>query len=95
MAMEGFKDIVANALSRNDQTISITIKYAPVSHWIGSDRKSFEQSMNADHKSLEIVFSIAICRQLSNKWQSKTMFLTIFDLRSSIVLTISIAANQV
>ena len=70
MTMEGFKNIVANALSRNDQTISITINYTPVSHWIGSDRKSFEQSMNADHKSLEIVFLIAISHQLSDKRQS-------------------------
>ena len=31
-------------------------------------------------------FSIAICRQCGDKWQSKTLFLTIFDLRSSIVL---------
>ena len=39
--------------------------------------------MNMDQKSLETVFSIAICRQLGNKWQSKTLFLAIFDLRSS------------
>ena len=38
--------------------------------------------MNADQKSLETVFSIAICRQSGDKWQSKTLFLTIFDLRS-------------
>ena len=48
--------------------------------------------MNADHKSLEKVFSIVICRQSGDKRQSKTMFLTILDLRSSIVLTFSIAA---
>ena len=47
--------------------------------------------MNADHKSLEKGFSIAICRQSGNKRQSKTLFLTILDLRSSIVLTFSIA----
>ena len=29
--------------------------------------------MNADHKSLETVFSIAICRQSSDKRQSKTV----------------------
>ena len=40
---------------------------------------------NVDQKSLEIVFSIAICRQSVDKCQSKTLFLTIFDLRSSIV----------
>ena len=46
-------------------------------------------------KSIETVFSIAICRQCGDKWQSKTLFLTIFGLRSSIVLTFSIAAYPV
>ena len=46
-------------------------------------------------KSLEIVFLIAICRQSGDKWQLKTLFLTIFDLRSSIVLTFSIAIYPV
>ena len=48
--------------------------------------------MNGDHKSLEKVFSIAICRQSNNKWQSKTLFLTILDLCSPIIFTFSIAA---
>ena len=65
--------IVANVLSINDQTISITIKYAPLSYWTGSNRKRSEQSMNADHKSLEAVFSFAICRQSGDKRQSKTV----------------------
>ena len=43
---------------------------------------------------LETVFSIVICRQSGNKWQSE-LFLAIFDLRSSIVLTFSIAADIV
>ena len=47
----------------NDTTISITIKYAPLSHRIGGNKKHSELSLNADQKSLEIVFSIAICRQ--------------------------------
>ena len=86
--------IVANILWRNDQTISITIKYAPLSYRTGGNRKRSEQSMNAVNKSLETVFSIAICRQSGDKRQSKTLFyvLTILDLRSSIVLTFSIAA---
>ena len=84
--------IVANILWRNDQTISITIKYAPLSYRTGGNRKRSEQSMNAVHKSLETVFSIAICRQSGDKRQSKTLFLTILDLRSSIVLTFTIAA---
>ena len=55
-------------------------------------------------KSLETVFLIAICRQSGDKWQSKkpgdkwqskTLFRMIFDLRSSIVLTFSIAGYPV
>ena len=42
--------------------------------------------------SKKTVFSIAICRPTG---QSSTMFLTIFDLRSSIVLTFSIATYPV
>ena len=39
---------------------SLTIKYAPLSFRTGGNRKNSEQSMNADHKSLETVFLIAI-----------------------------------
>ena len=53
----------------------------------GGNRIRSEQSMNADHKSLETVFSIANCRQSGDKRQWKTLFRTILDLRSSIVLT--------
>ena len=49
-------------------------------------------SKNMDQKSLETVFSIAICRQLGDKWQLKTLLLTLFDLSSSIVIMLSIAA---
>ena len=66
--------IVANILLRNDQTISITIKYAPLLYRTGGNRKRSEQSMNAVHKTLETVFSIAICRQLGDERQSKTLF---------------------
>ena len=48
--------IVANVLWRNDQTISISINYAPLSYRTGGNRKRSEQSMNADHRSLETVF---------------------------------------
>ena len=49
-------------------------------------------------KSLETVFLFG--RQMAieksgDKWQSKTLFSTIFDLRSSILLTFSIAAYPV
>ena len=42
-------------------------------------------SGNVDQKSIETVFSIAICCPTGDKWQSKTLFLSIFDPRSSIV----------
>ena len=42
-------------------------------------------SRNVDQKLIEIVFLIAICRPTGDKCQSKTLFLAIFDLRSSIV----------
>ena len=42
-------------------------------------------SRNVDQKSIETEFSIAICRHTGDKWQSKTLFLSIFDPRSSIV----------
>ena len=48
--------------------------------------KRYQQSTNADQKSIEKVFSTAICCQCGDKWQSKTLFLTIFDLRFSMYL---------
>ena len=52
--------------------------------------------MSADHKSLETVILIAICRQLVDKWGNRKLFLTILDLRSSIiVLTFLIVAYAV
>ena len=45
--------------------------------------------------ALETVFLIAICGQSGDKWQSKTLFLTIFDLHSSIVMTFLTAAYPV
>ena len=75
------------------QTVSVLA--CLLSHRIGDNRKRSKQSTNADQKSLETVFSIAICRQLGDKWQSKSLFLTRFDLRSSIVLTFTIAAYPV
>ena len=80
--------IVANILWRNDQTISITIKYAPLSYRTGGNRKRFEQSMNAVHKSLETVFSIAICRQSGRQTAIKNSVFN--DLRSTFVDSINI-----
>ena len=51
--------------------------------------------MNVDQKSIEIVFLIAICHQWDDKWQSKQLFLLIFDLHSLMVLAFLIAAYPV
>ena len=45
-------------------------------------------STKVDRKLLEIEFLIDICRLTGDKWQSKTLFLSIFDRRSSIVKSI-------
>ena len=42
-------------------------------------------SRKVDQKLIETVFLIAICRPTGDKWQSKTLFLSIFDPCSSIV----------
>ena len=72
-----------------------TVCVCPSSHRVGGNRKCYQQSANVDQKSIETMFSIAICRQCGDKWQSKTQFLTIFYLHSSIVLAFSIAAYPV
>ena len=62
-----------------------------------SDRRQSKMLLTIDErgpKSLETVFSIVIGRQFGDKWQSKTLFLTIFDLRSSIVLAYPITAYR-
>ena len=64
-------------------------------HRVGGNWKRYQQLTKADKKSIEMVFSIAICRQCGNKWQSKTLFQTIFNLHSLIVLAFSIAAYPV
>ena len=56
----------------------------PISHRVGDNQKRSDQSTDADQKSLETVFLIAICRPSGDIWQSKTLFLAIFDLRPSI-----------
>ena len=66
-----------------------------IPHRVGGNRKRSFQSTNVDQKSLETAFSIAICRQSGDKWQSKTLFLSIFDLRSPMVLTFLIATYPV
>ena len=76
----------------SDTVFYLINAHAPIAHPVGGNRKRYQQLTNADQKSIETVFSIAICRQCGDKWQSKTLFLSIFDLRSSIVLAFSIAA---
>ena len=61
--MSDFVSVVANVLWRNNQTISVTIKMRFLAYRTGGNRICYEQSMNADHKSLEILFSIANCCQ--------------------------------
>ena len=46
-------------------------------------------SMNLDRKSLDTEILIAICRPTGDKWQSKTLFLVIFDPHSSIVKSLT------
>ena len=70
-------------------------KYAPLSNRLGGNRKRSEQSMNSDHNMKETVFSIVICRQSGDNGNKKNLFLTILDLRSSIILTFSIAVYLV
>ena len=66
---------------------------------ITPDRRQSKTFSTIDERgsknAIETVFSIAICRLSGDKWQSKTLFLTSFDLRSSIVLTFLITAYPV
>ena len=50
--------------------------------------KTFILSMKQRSNSLETEFTIAICRPTGDKWQSKILFLAIFDPRSSIVRSV-------
>ena len=51
-------------------------------HRVGGNQMSI-LSTKVFQKSLETEFTIAICHQLGDKWQSKTLFLVIFYLRLS------------
>ena len=50
--------------------------------------KTLILSTTVDQKSLETEFSIVICRPTGDKWQSETLFLAIFDPRSSIAKSV-------
>ena len=56
------------------------------SHRVGGNRKRNQQSTNADRKSIETAFLIAICRQWGDKWQSKTLFTLLSELHVKISL---------
>ena len=47
--------------------------------------------MDVDQQSVETEFSIAIYRPTGDKWQSKRLFLAMFDPRSSIVKGVIVA----
>ena len=57
--------------------------------------KSLIPSTNVDQKSLEKEFLIVICRLIGDKWQSKTLFLVMFNPRSLIVKSVFDAAYPV
>ena len=57
--------------------------------------KTLIPSTNIDQKSLETEFLIVICRRTGDKRQSKTLFLPIFEPRSSIIKSVFIAAYPV
>ena len=50
--------------------------------------KTSIQSTNIDKKLLETEFSVAICRPTGDKWQSQTLFLSIFGQCPSIVKSV-------
>ena len=96
------KDIVCKLrwrcyfLFRNDKTISIIIKYTPLTFRIGGDQKRSEQSLNANHKSLETMYIIAILSPIGLQTASENNFVSNdFYLRSSIKLTFMIAVYPV
>ena len=76
------------------QVLSSTILGHETSNRIGGNLKRSYYNHRTDGSKIarNSVFDGHICRQSGDKWQSETLFLTIFDLRSSIVLMFSIAA---
>ena len=56
---------------------------------------ALEDSLGVDKKSIETMFSIPICRPTGDKWQSKTLFLSILIRVRRLLITFSIAVYQV
>ena len=50
--------------------------------------KTLILSTNVDQKSLATEFTIAICRQTGDNWQSKILFLAISDPHMSIIKSV-------
>ena len=86
-----YKTIETTIMKEEPKTKRILIYVVNVlSRWIGGNRKRLNDRRtgieNGEKQRL---------RQLGDKWQSKPMFLNIFDLRSSIVITFLIATYPV
>ena len=69
----------ACALAQSDQRLfySLAGKYRSQVSSLTSGRRQSKTpilSRNVDQKSTETLFSIAICRPIGSKWQSKTLF---------------------
>ena len=78
-------------LPLNDHSVFNCIKCVTIISNITPGRRQSQTvipSTNVDQKSLETEFSNAICRSIGDKCQSKTLFLTIFDPRSSIAKSV-------
>ena len=66
-------------------------QYASLLLILTPDRRQSKKlilSMNKEQKLLETEFLIDICRLAGDKWQSKTLFLAIFDPRLTSVMII-------
>ena len=64
--MISFGAKVNEDVEENERKLSPII-YKSIAHRVGGNRKRYQKSTNADQKSIETVFSIAICRQCGDK----------------------------
>ena len=77
-----------NVLRKTDWVGKILPEMTNITPGRRQSKTSMLSTNFVDQNSLEIEFSIAICRPIGDKWQSKTLFLSIFDPRSSIVKSV-------
>ena len=88
--------LIQGVISLQDMTSYYKTKHIALHQWIRivliqldrQQSKTLTLLTNIDKKWLETKFLIAICRRTGDKWQSKTLFLAIFDPRSSIVKSV-------